>query len=140
MELYFYTICILGFIACIALKLYADKYAKEQNILAENWFKEVENAKPSKFKQSPIKLQKNEEFISSIPADLLLYKNDGSVGYQGLTARVKITKGIYYRAGSGKVNLGKSLQHDQNGEIFFTNKRVIFNGTNNNKIINKAAA
>ena len=48
------------------------------------------------------------------------------------SGRIKIAKGIYYRAGAGQVARGKSWQQDQVGELHFTTERLIFNGSNKN--------
>ena len=81
---------------------------------------------------APFRLQKEEEYIGSTTATLCLYKNDGRIAGHGITARVKIAKGIYYRAGAGRVGMNKSWQADQSGVLHFTTNRVIFDGSNKN--------
>jgi len=59
------------------------------------------------------------------------------VGYSGPTLRIKITKGLYWRAG----NLGARtysddvLTHIDTGYLYLTNKRIIFKGVRKNTTI-----
>lgn len=57
--------------------------------------------------------------------------------YAGPTARVKLAKGVYYRVGSFKVN---NVSKDEwktidSGQVYLTNKRLIFMGNKGNKTI-----
>jgi len=81
---------------------------------------------------SPFRLKKDEKYIGCKPATLFLYKSDGRIAGHGVTARIKIAKGIYYRAGAGRVGSSKSWQPDQTGDLHFTSDRIIFNGSNKN--------
>jgi len=81
---------------------------------------------------APFRLKKNEEYIGSQSATLCLYKNDGRIGGHGITARVKIMKGVYYRVGTGRMAMGKSWQADQHGTLHFTTDRIVFDGDNKN--------
>lgn len=80
----------------------------------------------------PFKLKRNEEYIGSVGATLYLYKSDGNIAGAGITARIKIVKGIYFRAGAGKMVANKSWQPDQHGTLHITSDRIIFNGDNKN--------
>lgn len=57
--------------------------------------------------------------------------------YEGPTARIKIAKGIYYRAGSIciKPTTEDTLMKIDSGKIFLTSKRIIFLGSKGNKTI-----
>jgi hypothetical protein len=81
---------------------------------------------------APFRLKKNEEYIGSQTATICLYKNDGRVAAHGLTASIKIAPGIRYRAGAGRMAMGKSWQADQHGTLHFTTDRIIFDGDNKN--------
>ena len=62
-------------------------------------------------------------------------KRTGRVMAHGLTARVKIAKGLYYRAGTGQV-ISESVDQltpIDNGDLYFTNKGVFFRGNLGNK-------
>lgn len=55
----------------------------------------------------------------------------------GVTARVKIAKGLYYRAGSGQV-ISESVDQltpVDKGDIYFTNKGIFFRGSLGNKTL-----
>ncbi len=92
----------------------------------------VKLATPAEYKTAPFRMRKGEQYITSVNAGLFLYKSDGRIGGHGITGRIKIAKGIYYRAGAGRVATGKSWQQDQVGELHFTTERLIFNGSNKN--------
>jgi hypothetical protein len=59
------------------------------------------------------------------------------VNYGGPTARIKIAKGVYYRVGSiGVQRVSEDVwQTIDSGQIYLTNKRLIFMGAKSNKII-----
>ena len=82
--------------------------------------------------EPPFTMQKGEHFICTLPVKLGTYKNNGNFGYSALTARIKIAKGIYARAGAGKMGMQKSWVFDHPGELHFTTKRIIFNGDYSN--------
>jgi hypothetical protein len=61
----------------------------------------------------------------------------GRVVGHGVTGRVKITKGVYYRFGTGQysqesVDQIKSIDF---GDLYITNKKLFFRGSNQNKSI-----
>jgi hypothetical protein len=61
--------------------------------------------------------------------------------YSGPTYRIKIAKGLYYRVGSIKVTPIKQeeLTRIDSGMVYFTNKRIIFDGQRGNKAIRLTA-
>jgi hypothetical protein len=54
---------------------------------------------------------------------------------QGLTARVEIAKGLYYKAGMTLNETIDQLTPIDNGDLYFTNKGVLFRGHIGNKSI-----
>jgi len=87
--------------------------------------------------EADIMLQKSEQCYFNGFADL--YENrkiTKSVGYAGPTFRMKIVKGVYFRAG----NVGISRQTEDrltlidSGKLFITNKRILFVGKTNKTI------
>ena len=59
------------------------------------------------------------------------------INYGGPTARIKIAKGVYYRMGSvGVQKVSEDVwQTIDSGQLYLTNKRLIFMGRNGNKTI-----
>lgn len=59
------------------------------------------------------------------------------INYGGPTARIKIAKGLYYRIGSLSVQRATEdiWQTIDSGQLFLTNKRLIFMGSSGNKTI-----
>lgn len=57
--------------------------------------------------------------------------------YMGPTARIKLAKGVYYRLGSLKMNnmADNEMKKIDAGQIYLTNKRLIFMGSRGNKTI-----
>lgn len=81
-------------------------------------------------------LPKNESCYYVTSADL--YENrkvTKSVSYAGPTVRVKIMKGVYYRAGNLGVrpNSEDELTLIDSGKLYITNKRLLFVGLKQNK-------
>jgi len=85
-----------------------------------------------------INLQREEKCYFASKADLLENRTvTHRVNYGGPTARIKIMKGIYYRAGSlgvQRITSDQILQADT-GDIYLTNKRLIFVGRKKNLTI-----
>ena len=85
-----------------------------------------------------INLQKEEKCYFTSKADLHETRTvTRRVNYGGPTARIKIMKGIYYSAGSlgvQRITSDQILQIDT-GDIYLTNKRLIFIGSKKNFII-----
>ena len=86
-------------------------------------------------KQVNINLQKSEVCYYYTNADWLENRTvTQKINYGGVGYRVKIMKGVYYRAGSVKVQRITSdqlLQLDS-GSLYITNKRIIFVGLKKN--------
>lgn len=83
-------------------------------------------------------LQKNEKCFFRAPVELYETRTvKTGVGYSGPTFRVKLVKGLYYRAGSLKTNRASKdvMTLIDKGEIYITNKRILFAGEKSNKII-----
>jgi len=76
-----------------------------------------------------LRLPKNEYVLECFEnITLFKYKSDGRIGGHGLTLRVKVAKGLYYRAGAGRVGMAKSWQPDASGTLYITNKGILFDG------------
>lgn len=89
-------------------------------------------------KQVDINLQKSEQCFFTINADWLENRTvTQRINYGGVGYRVKIMKGVYYRAGSVKVQRITSEQQQviDRGNVYVTNKRIIFVGTKKNSNI-----
>ena len=88
--------------------------------------------------QIDINLQKNEQCYLSINAEWLEHRTvTQRINYGGVGYRVKIMKGVYYRAGSVKVQriTSEELQVIDSGKVYVTNKRLIFVGHKKNSTI-----
>jgi hypothetical protein len=82
-----------------------------------------------------INLQKSEHCYFSSEAEWLENRTvTKRINYGGPTARIKIMKGVYYRAGSVGVQrvTSNELQTIDVGQVFITNKRFIFLGSRKN--------
>lgn len=89
-------------------------------------------------KQVDINLQKNELCFYTTRIEWLENKTvTQRINYGGPIYRVKIMKGVYYRAGSVKVQriTSEELQIIDSGIIYVTNKRLIFIGNKKNSNI-----
>jgi len=87
---------------------------------------------------SDINIQKSERLHFSTYVKWLEQRRvTKRINYDGPTARIKIAKGIYYRAGSMGVHRVSEdvLQTIDSGKIYLTNKRLIFMGEKGNKTI-----
>jgi len=86
-------------------------------------------------KQVNINLPASEQCYYSANIDWLeTRKVTKRVNYHGPTLRVKIVKGVYYRAGSIAPQriTSDELQVIDSGTVYITNKRIIFTGTMKN--------
>jgi hypothetical protein len=86
----------------------------------------------------PINLQKNELCYFSARVDWLENRTvTKRINYGGPTARIKIMKGFYYRAGSMNVQrvTSEELRKIDSGQLYLTNKRLIFVGNSKNSSI-----
>ena len=82
----------------------------------------------------PIVFKKGETLAWSIPSTLKKFKKvTTGVSYRGLTASVKIAKGVRYRVGS--LDLGRSTKEvvdvEDTGVLWMTNQRIGFIGRKN---------
>ena len=85
-----------------------------------------------------INLQKNELCYFASRVDWLENRTvTKRINYGGPTARIKIIKGVYYRAGSMGVQrvTSEELQLIDSGQLYLTNKRLIFVGNKKNSSI-----
>ena len=106
--------------------------SKEVPVEARGYMDDVREVTEPVFGEAPFKMKRGEQYIGSAFSTLYLWKNNGNVGAHGVTARVKIMKGVYYRVGAGQMGMQKSWVADQGGELHFTTDRIIFNGDNKN--------
>jgi hypothetical protein len=86
----------------------------------------------------PINLQKNELCYFSSLVDWLENRTvTKRINYGGPTARIRIMKGVYYRAGSMGVQrvTSEELKFIDSGQLYLTNKRLIFVGNKKNSSI-----
>lgn len=86
-------------------------------------------------RQVDINLQKSEVCYYSTHADWLESRTvTQRINYGGVGYRVKIMKGVYYRAGSVKVQriTSEQLLQIDSGSLYITNKRIIFVGSKKN--------
>ncbi len=87
---------------------------------------------------SDINIQKSEKLHFSTSVKWLEQRTvTKRINYGGPTARIKIAKGIYYRTGSlGVQRVSEDIwQTIDSGQIYLTNKRLIFMGGKGNKTI-----
>lgn len=85
-----------------------------------------------------IRLQRNEKCYFTTPCEWHENRTrTRRINYGGPTARIRIMKGIYWSAGSLGINRVREeyLQHIDSGELFLTNKRIIFMGSRQNKTL-----
>lgn len=86
-------------------------------------------------KQVDINLQKSEVCYYSTYADWLENRTvTQRINYGGVGYRIKIMKGVYYRAGSVNVQriTSEQLLQIDRGSLYVTNKRIIFVGSKKN--------
>lgn len=102
---------------------------------------EIENGNPPPL-QVNINLQRNENCYFTTPIGWSETRKEVKrYNYSGPTARIKIMKGVYYRAGSMAVSpqTTESLKLIDSGILYLTNKRLIFMGEKGNKQIRLTA-
>jgi hypothetical protein len=121
-----------------ALTLSTQQQA-DKRLFALYW--QVENG-PMPWYEVPIKLQKSERCHFASTADWYeLRTKTIRANYSGVSYRIRIAKGLYYRVGSVKVAPVKKdeLMLIDSGHIYFTNKRIIFDGSKGNKTVRLTA-
>lgn len=88
--------------------------------------------------EAGILIQKNEHVYLEIATTLYEYRKvTKSVSYGGPAFRVKIMKGVYFRAGNVGVQRHSEdeLKQIDIGVLYITNKKILFMGGNGNKTI-----
>jgi hypothetical protein len=79
--------------------------------------------------ESPgFKLKRGEVCLFDHDSSLYLHKRTGVIGGHGITAKVKLAKGIYYRIGGGQIGAAKDWVLDDNGRLVITTNRLLFIG------------
>jgi hypothetical protein len=74
------------------------------------------------------KLKRGEVCLFDQDTSLYLHKRTGTIGGHGISGRIKLAKGIYYRVGVGKIGAPKDWRIEDNGRLVITNKRMLFIG------------
>lgn len=86
-----------------------------------------------------ISLDKNEKCYMSCPVKWSEFRKvpTGTINYAGPVARIKICKGLSYRAGSIKVQRPTTdeIVDIDSGTLYITDKKIIFMGSFGNKVI-----
>lgn len=88
--------------------------------------------------EAPINLQKSENLYFKAKIEWFEERTrTTTVSYGGISTRFRICKGVYLRGGSiaPMRNTEEYLKLIDNGDIYFTNKRIIFMGQHGNKQI-----
>ena len=68
-----------------------------------------------------IRFPKNEKVYAVFRnLNLIKYVRDGRVSGAGITFRQKIVKGVYLRAGTGRISIPKSYQPVDSGSLYLT--------------------
>ena len=75
-----------------------------------------------------VDLMKDESLLTCYDAVKYVYKRTGEYTFRGPTVRIKIAKGVHYRAGKGKVSAPKAWLPEERGTVVVTTKRVLFIG------------
>ena len=87
---------------------------------------------------SDISLQRNENLYFKVNIDWNELRTVTTrVDYSGVSTRIKICKGVYFRAGTGTPQRETKDIYKliDSGEMYLTNKRIIFMGNKGNKTI-----
>ena len=98
----------------------------------------IENGELPIYENPPINIQKSENLYFKANVNWQEQRRvTKRINYGGPTVRIKIAKGVYYRMGSISA---KSVSEDvwqviDSGNIYLTNKRLIFMGSRGNKTI-----
>ncbi|MEQ9262869.1 MAG: hypothetical protein RLP14_06885 [Owenweeksia sp.] len=85
--------------------------------------------------ESGINLQRNEEcYFTTFVEWSEMRTVTKRINYGGPTARIRIMKGVYYRMGSISTQrvTSEEWRHIDSGQLYLTNKRIIFMGTKRN--------
>ncbi len=117
--------------------LFTNKQKEYQNRL-ESAFAGMNNKSNnvSIIESSPIKLKKGESLLAYFDnTQMGTYKRNGTMVSHGVTARIRIAKGVSYRMGVGQLAMLKSWVFDELGTLYITTKGVFFNGSHANTFI-----
>jgi hypothetical protein len=80
-----------------------------------------------------IRFPKNEKVYAVFRnLNLIKYVRDGRVSGAGITFRQKIVKGVYLRAGTGRISIPKSYQPVDSGSLYLTSVGIFFDGDKQN--------
>ena len=100
-------------------------------------FWEIENGTLQPI-NSPINIQKTEQLYYSAKIEWYEERTKTTyVSYNGITTNFRITKGISLRSGmiAPERHTEEYMKLIDTGDVYFTNKRIIFVGEHGNKII-----
>jgi uncharacterized tellurite resistance protein B-like protein len=110
----------------------------KQNLERYRLYWTIENGELPVYANPPINIQKSENLYFMGHVNWQEQRRvTKRINYGGPTARIKIAKGVYYRMGS---IAAKSVSEDvwkviDSGNLYLTNKRLIFMGSKGNKTI-----
>lgn len=115
------------------------KFEDKSKVLLDRYklYWQIENSTLPTIK-SDINIQKSENLYFQTLVKWLEQRSiTKRINYGGPTARIKITKGVYYRVDSiGVQRVSEDIwQTIDSGQIYLTNKRLIFMGSKGNKTI-----
>jgi len=80
-----------------------------------------------------IRFPKNEKVYAVFHnLNLVKFVRDGRVSGAGITVRQKIIKGVYLRAGTGRISIPKSYQPVDKGSLYLTSNGIFFDGEKQN--------
>lgn len=118
-----------------AVASFSDDSKKALDLYANLW--QIENGSLPIY-ETDIFLQKGEtcHYKGSVKLFEIRTKTTG-VKYGGMSTRLRITKSLYYRAGNIKTarQTQDVMTLIDTGNIYVTNKRILFNGGKGNKVI-----
>ncbi|RIV31532.1 hypothetical protein D2V08_13885 [Flagellimonas lutimaris] len=110
----------------------------KENLQRYRLYWTIENGELPIYTNPPINIQKSENLYFMGRVNWQEQRRvTKRINYGGPTARIKIAKGVYYRMGS---IAAKSVSEDvwkviDSGNLYLTNKRIIFMGSKGNKTI-----
>jgi hypothetical protein len=117
----------------------SESQKSDRDLFALYW--QIENG-PLPWYDVSINLQKGERCHFAARSEWYEFRTKTvRVNYSGPSYRIRIAKGLYYRVGSMKVAPVKheELTQVDSGIVYFTNKRIIFDGARGNKTIKLSA-
>lgn len=135
-------IALLTFAALIGVVVWA-KQEERNRIAEERRVADSLREKGLEVVAAPVSLQQGELCHFWTSCDLVqLQRTRGTAAYHGPVARIKIAEGVHYRAAilSGGIQVHEEFRIVESGEVFITNKRVIYRGTKRNNSVALAKA